>query len=143
MSQHFSLKFQLGDAKCLPFSNTSIDVIFSSAVIEHVGSLSDQVKMIGECFRVCKKGVFLTTPNRWFPIDPHTLIPLIHWLPKNYHRKVLKKLGFIFYSQEKNLNLLHTKAFHKMCRDIGITNYSIKKVRTFGFISNLILIIRK
>ena len=26
--------------------------------------------------------VFLTTPNRWFPIEVHTRLPLVHWLPK-------------------------------------------------------------
>ena len=25
--------------------------------------------------------VFLTTPNRWFPIEVHTRLPLVHWLP--------------------------------------------------------------
>ena len=25
--------------------------------------------------------MFLTTPNRWFPIEVHTRLPLVHWLP--------------------------------------------------------------
>jgi hypothetical protein len=23
----------------------------------------------------------VTTPNRWFPLEVHTLLPLVHWLP--------------------------------------------------------------
>ena len=25
--------------------------------------------------------VFVTTPNRWFPVELHTRLPLVHWLP--------------------------------------------------------------
>ncbi|OGT39881.1 MAG: hypothetical protein A3E81_01815 [Gammaproteobacteria bacterium RIFCSPHIGHO2_12_FULL_36_30] len=137
------LKFQSGNAKQLPFKDNSIDVVFSSAVIEHVGSLDEQAKMIKECFRVCKKGVFITTPNRWFPIDPHTFIPFIHWLPKKWHRSILKKIGLQFFALEENLNLLETKAIQKICESLYIKNVIIKKLITFGFISNLIIIIRK
>ena len=24
---------------------------------------------------------FITTPNRWFPVELHTCLPLVHWLP--------------------------------------------------------------
>ena len=27
--------------------------------------------------------MFLTTPNRWFPIELHTRLPLVHWLPRS------------------------------------------------------------
>ena len=23
----------------------------------------------------------MTTPNRWFPVEVHTRLPLVHWLP--------------------------------------------------------------
>ena len=36
----------------------------------------------------------------------HTKIPLIHWIPKKLHRKILKFFGFYFLSKEQNLNLL-------------------------------------
>jgi hypothetical protein len=26
--------------------------------------------------------VFVSTPNRWFPVETHTLVPLVHWLPR-------------------------------------------------------------
>ena len=70
-----------GDACALPFADQSFDVVFSNAVIEHVGDLERQRLFVGEALRVGRR-VFLTTPNRWFPIEVHTRLPLVHWLPK-------------------------------------------------------------
>jgi hypothetical protein len=136
------LEFHQGDAKQLPFADDSIDVVFSSAVIEHVGSLANQTKMIEECIRVAKKGVFITTPNRWHPIETHTLLPLIHWLPKSLHRKLLHLFGFSFYAKEENLNLLDTHALRTICQTQPIRDFQIKSISTFGFSSNLVLIIK-
>ena len=49
---------------------------------------------------------WLTTPNRWYPVDFHTLLPLLHWLPRPWHRALLRWLGQDFYAQPHNLHLL-------------------------------------
>jgi hypothetical protein len=33
--------------------------------------------------------VFVTTPNRWFPLEVHTLLPFVHWLPPGPRRRLL------------------------------------------------------
>src|SRR5919202_1557251 len=44
--------------------------------------------------RVARR-VFVTTPNRWFPLDPHTLLPFVHWLPAGPRRaRLLRARGF-------------------------------------------------
>jgi SAM-dependent methyltransferase len=70
-----------GDACALPFADDSFDVAFSNAVIEHVGSRERQALFVSEATRVARR-VFITTPNRWFPIEVHTRLPLVHWLPE-------------------------------------------------------------
>src|SRR3954465_489389 len=60
------LRFVFANALHLPFANGTFDLVHSSAVLEHVGSFENQVHMIAECLRVSRRGVFLTTPNRWF-----------------------------------------------------------------------------
>ena len=137
------LTFRLGDARALPFADNSIDVVFSSAVLEHVGSFDNQKKMIAECYRVAKHGIFITTPNRWYPIEFHTLLPLLHWLPKTLHRVLLKIAGMPFYASENNLNLLGRQHLARLCRDIGIERFDIETIKTFGLPSNLILIAKK
>jgi SAM-dependent methyltransferase len=70
-----------GDACALPFADKSFDIVFSNAVIEHVGDIDRQRLFVAEALRVGRR-VFLTTPNRWFPIEVHTRLPLVHWLPR-------------------------------------------------------------
>jgi ubiquinone/menaquinone biosynthesis C-methylase UbiE len=137
------LQFKRGDARKLPFADNSLDVVFSSAVIEHIGSFEEQKQMIAECFRVAKRGVFLTTPNRWHPMEVHTLLPFLHWSPKRIHRSILKMIGLQFYALEANLNLLDRKTLSRACTEQGIRHFSVKGVKTFGFTSNLVLVMKK
>jgi Methyltransferase domain len=70
----------IADGRDLPFADGEFDVAFSNAVVEHVGGRDDQERFVRELCRVAKQ-IFVTTPNRLFPVDPHTLLPLVHWLP--------------------------------------------------------------
>ena len=37
--------------------------------------------------------VFVSTPNAWFPVDPHTLLPFVHWLPRRIRHPILRATG--------------------------------------------------
>jgi hypothetical protein len=64
----------------LPWPDKAFDVVYSNAVIEHVGSLEDQRKMASEIMRVGRRW-FITTPNRWYPFEFHLRLPFVTWLP--------------------------------------------------------------
>jgi hypothetical protein len=72
----------LGDACKMSLPDKSFDWVFSNALIEHVGNFSKQFEMAEEVRRVARKGYFIATPNRHFPIDPHTYIPFFHLMPE-------------------------------------------------------------
>lgn len=69
-----------GDALCLPWPDKHFDIVYSNAVIEHVGDLDNQRKMASEIMRVGKRW-FVTTPNRWYPFEFHLRLPFVTWLP--------------------------------------------------------------
>jgi ubiquinone/menaquinone biosynthesis C-methylase UbiE len=69
------------DGLALPFRDGAFDLVFSNAVIEHVGDERDQQRFVDEHRRVARHCV-LTTPNRWFPVESHTRAVLRHWSPR-------------------------------------------------------------
>ena len=97
-----AVRYVQGDACALPFADGEFDVVFSNAVIEHVGDRERQRRLVLEALRVGRR-VFLTTPNRRFPIEVHTRLPLVHWLPDAvaHHAYDLAGKGFA-----KELHLL-------------------------------------
>ena len=74
------------------------ELVISNATIEHVGNLENQINMCKNIIKLSKKYFVIITPDRFHPIEFHTKLPLIHWLNKNLHRKILKILKLNFLS---------------------------------------------
>ncbi len=141
-------KFQIneyikGDARKMNIKDFSYDIVHSTATLEHVGSFQNQVKFLSELCRVSKKYVFITTPNRFFPIEFHTRLPFLHFLPKKLFRKILKKINLSFFSYERNLNLLDTSDLINLCKKAKIKNFEIHYNKIFFLKANIILIVKK
>jgi SAM-dependent methyltransferase len=89
-SEHISLIQQyypeidarVGDACDLPWEDKHFDIVYSNAVIEHLGNFEKQKQMAAEIIRVGKSW-FVTTPNRWYPFEFHMRLPFVTWLPRN------------------------------------------------------------
>jgi Methyltransferase domain len=84
-----NLAYVQGSATSLPFEDRSFGVVFSNSMIEHLGERTIQQRFASEALRV-GRGVWIQTPARWFPIEPHFLTPLIHYLPKRAQRRLLR-----------------------------------------------------
>lgn len=78
----YNLRIVKADGRSLPFADKSFDWVFSNAVIEHVGNWEDQRRFATEVRRVALYGYFVTTPNLYFPIEPHALLPLYQFYPE-------------------------------------------------------------
>ena len=76
-----SIRTVVADGLALPFADDEFDVAFSNAVVEHVGGREEQRRFVAELCRVAPR-VFVSTPNRRFPLETHTLVPFVHWLPR-------------------------------------------------------------
>lgn len=133
------LKYVRSDGLHLPFPDKSFDLVVTFAVIEHVGSRAQQKAFVRELCRVGKT-CCITTPNRWYPIEFHTAVPLVHWLPPSWFRAVLRLLGKHFFAKEENLNLLSEKDVLKMLP--ADARVSTRHFRLLGLISNLLFYVK-
>ena len=91
-SRYPHISYVQGDACALPFDDGAFDIVFSNAVIEHVGGHERQRLFVSEALRVGRR-VFITTPNRRFPVEVHTRLPLVHWLPDGLAHPFYRALG--------------------------------------------------
>ncbi len=143
-SKYPSVKFVKYDGKLFPFADKEFDFIHSNAVIEHVGGLDSQKLFCREMLRVAKRGVFFTTPNKYFPIEMHTNILLLHYLPKYYFDKFLVTINKAWATGDY-MFLLSSNNLKQIIKQVCPDNYDfkIKRGRLLGFTYQLICTIRK
>lgn len=115
------------DGRRFPFRDQAFDVCWSSAVLEHVGSRGNQIAFLREIKRVSKLA-FVTTPNRYFPIESHTHTPFLHWLPKSIFDRYLKIVRHEWWIGD-HLNLLSIGALRQILAEAGIEEYKIIRNR--------------
>jgi len=86
----------LGDGTALPLRNASIDYVFCDQVIEHIAQAL-RLSFVREIERVSRRGFLLSTPNFWFPFEPHYMMPFWQYLPERAKRRISSfvKLGWI------------------------------------------------
>ena len=119
----------------LPFEDRQFDIAFSSAVIEHTGSRAQQQQFLMELLRVSRR-FFITTPNRWFPMELHTFLPVLHWLPQRQHQAALRRLGQGPWAKTENLNLLDERSLRALFPE-GVSP-TVSGTRLMGMRSNLV-----
>lgn len=113
------------DGIVFPFEDKTFDVLWSNAVIEHVGDRDKQLFFLKEIKRVSKRA-FITTPNRFFPIEVHTLVPFLHYLPKKIFERYLMLIGKR-WATGGYMRLLSHAELKSLLADAGITEYRIIK----------------
>jgi ubiquinone/menaquinone biosynthesis C-methylase UbiE len=139
----YGVRFIRASGLHLPFCDGAFDVVHSAAVLEHVGSFQNQTAFVQECCRVARKLVFLTTPNRWFPVEFHTVLPLVHWLPKRTFRALMRATAYSFFAEESNLNLLSVKEVWTITAQVSGFVFKVSSMSLMGWPSNILLVGRR
>jgi hypothetical protein len=141
-NQYPRVTFVQADGTKLPFSGQEFTIVFSNAVIEHVGDTASQQAFLNELVRVSKRG-YITTPNKFFPFEVHTRTPLLHiLLPKKLFDRFLKSIGKEWAAGDY-MNLLSKKDLRLLAEQAGVSEFQIYKNRLFGFTMTLTLIWKK
>lgn len=110
---HPDVEVVLADGRALPFADRSFDVAFSNAVVEHVGTRADQARFVAELCRVADR-VFCSTPNPAFPIEVHSLLPFVHWLPDGPRRAAFRRTGRGYWAEPDHLRLVSARELRAM-----------------------------
>jgi hypothetical protein len=98
------VSYVVGDARDMGmFRDNQFDVSFSNSLIEHLEA-ADQISVANEIRRV-SRGYFVQTPNRYFPMEPHFLVPGWQFLPIGLRASLLQKrdLGWMKQANEPAL----------------------------------------
>ena len=90
-SLYSNIRTKKGDATDLSqFDDKSFDIVHSNSVIEHLYNFNNQSKMASEIIRVGKKHI-VQTPNKYFFLEPHYLLPFFHFIPDKLKYLILTK----------------------------------------------------
>jgi ubiquinone/menaquinone biosynthesis C-methylase UbiE len=138
--------FHKADGRALPFEDKQFDLTFSNSVIEHVGDYQDQARFASEAVRVSKK-LYLQTPNKWFPVEPHLMTVFIQWLPYKVARRLLRYFsvwGLVARPSQQQIDdfLLSTRLLTRAEMKQLFPNAEIREERFLGMTKSFIVISR-
>ena len=101
----------------LPFADNTFDIATANAVLEHVGSVENQRAFVRELARVARR-VFISVPHRYFPVEHHTAIPLLHFSDQTF-KAACALLGKSSWAQEANLILMARAKLARLAAEVA------------------------
>ena len=113
------------DAACIPLKDDAVDYVLSNALLEHIpGPL--RRSFAREVNRVARKGYFISTPNFWFPLEPHYYMPFFQFLPERLKKWTTKRvrIGWIDEKTYEPISLATTRELRRLFPQAHITGLS-------------------
>jgi hypothetical protein len=132
----------IGDITQPIFFEKTFELVICSATLEHVGNFSSKIQAIENLISLSEGYILITIPNRWYPVELHSKIPLVHWLPNSIWRAIYRKMGQEELSQLQNLDFISRKQILRVIKSYSPkSKVRVAKIRTFGFISNYVFLV--
>jgi SAM-dependent methyltransferase len=143
----------LDESGKLPFAEEFFDIVYCSSVIEHATVSKSEMwsikngkqfreisfekqKTLAEEIRRVGKSYFVQTPSRNFPIESHSWLPLVSFLPRPMLLKTLKTSNRFWIKKTiPDYNLLDKKEMKKLFPDAEILTEN-----KFGLVKSIIAI---
>jgi hypothetical protein len=128
----------------LPFEDNAFDIATANAVLEHVGSVANQRTFLRELTRIARR-VFVSVPHRYFPVEHHTAIPLLHFSDRTFKTAcaLLRKSS---WAEETNLILMTRGKLAHLATEVALgaeATIGTTGLNLGPFSSNLYLALKK
>jgi SAM-dependent methyltransferase len=116
-----------GWAHQLSFPDSYFDCVVLANVYEHV-SPEQRTPSLAEIHRVLDKGGILVgqLPNPYFPIEAHTRLPFMGWLPRKLQRLYLRLSPVPWKSVEPGFYVVSIKEMRRRAERLGFETVAIR-----------------
>ncbi len=95
-----NVHYMKADARELYFiKEQDFDIAYSNSVIEHFSTTGDKKKIADDIMRIGKH-YFVQTPNYYFPVEPHFLLPFFQMMPLSLQMKLVQKYSLGWYEKQ-------------------------------------------
>lgn len=143
----------LDESGKLPFADEFFDIVYCSSVIEHATVSKSEMwniknsrqfreisfekqKLLAEEIRRVGKSYFVQTPSRNFPVESHSWLPFVAFLPRPMLLKTLKTSNRFWIKKTiPDYNLLDKKEMKRLFPDAEILTE-----KKFGLVKSIIAI---
>ena len=86
--------YAVGDVTALSDADGAWDICTCNSVVEHLGTWEAQ-RRAAENLRRVGRSLWVQTPARAFPIEPHLVGVGIHWLPRRIARRAVRPITLV------------------------------------------------
>jgi SAM-dependent methyltransferase len=78
-----------------PLPEATYDVVLLNNTLLYILGRGNQIKAMRNVYRSLKPGgrVFTFQANRWFPLEPFTKMPIVHWVPRRLGTLLTQRVG--------------------------------------------------
>lgn len=139
-TQYANMRGHIGDAtNMVEFADESFDIVFSNSVIEHLFTFDNQQRMASEVQRVSTRH-FIQTPNRYFFMEPHFLMPYFQFYPKPLKLWILSQTklarGYRYPSEDARKRLDEIKLLSKAQMLSLFPQSTLYEEKVFGLVKS-------
>lgn len=129
LPQYRDADLVVGDAVRLPFADGAFDYVLANALLEHIMPPKNRPQFAEEIRRVSRRGYFVSTPNYWFPLEPHYYMPFFQFLPEKFKFWLSQRvrMGWMYKDSYEPVSLATNRELRRLFPTAKLAGISFSK----------------